>query len=229
MCFKHKGEDKIFQWGDVNGEWNTRELNDDTKLLFSHLNYFPDTFGKPITISSDQITMDMYDALKKGHTPAHFDLDEYIRVTDAFIKKWPVYVPGLSSAQLQESYTDGAKIGHIQKKFPAWIAAIWCSTIQFKTLPDFKHIIAAANVCRLKLDYRKDFFDNSLGKSEYVGKTSYGGRPECGTAALCSGWGDGLAFDLAAMAALCNVITDELGKFKKLLPEESKSTPRLDG
>jgi tetratricopeptide (TPR) repeat protein len=91
--YNEDGKDKIFQWGDVNGEWHLTELEGDTKQLFANLDFPNTSSNKPITMTSDQITKDMYDALKKGHTVAHFDLDEYVRVTTVFVNKYPVNVP----------------------------------------------------------------------------------------------------------------------------------------
>ena len=239
-----EGEDRIFQWGDVNGEWMLTELDSATQAFFTHLN-FPDTSGKkPITTTRDQITKDMYDALQKGHTPARFDLNEYIRDADAFIKKYPGNI-GVTQAQWDKRDTDSYKLGLAQKKMPAWLAAIWCSTIPFHPLPEFKHLIARPDVCRLKLYYGEDFFDTRLGKyfSIYKGSLSapvsrvspaYPTPAEVLTVpprffASHTRGAVALIADLAAMAALCKVITDEFRKSKQLLPEESKSTPGLSG
>jgi hypothetical protein len=225
--YSEQGEDKIFQWGDVNGEWQLTELDSDAKKLFAHLN-FPDTSNKlSITSSRDQITTGMYDALKKGHTLTHFDLDEYVRVTDAFLKKYPANVP-VPQAQWDACDTDSYKIGHAQKKFPAWLAAIWCSAIPFHPLSDVKRLIAAPDVCRLKLYYGEDFFDGRLGRDFSIHSFARAGtRVAARWRVLRSGIAavGGGEIDLVAMATLCKVITEELGKSKQLLSEESKSTP----
>jgi len=220
--YSEEGEDKIFQWGDVNGEWQLTELDGDTKKLFAHLN-FPDTSSKqPTTTPSNQITTGMYDAFKKGHTPAHFDLDEFVRVAHAFHKKYP-FDASVPEAKRNECNTDGWKIGHAQKKFPAWLAAVWCSTtIRFRRLPDAKHLIATPDVCRLQLFHQADFFSPHLGKNFSIYK---GARGEC-VMQFAQSYGV-FSYDDRTMAALSKVITDELGKFKQLLPEGSTSTPGL--
>ncbi len=229
--YNEPGEAKIFQWGDVNGEWQLSELEGDTKELFAHLD-FPDTSSKmPVTMKSDQITIAMYDALKKGHTVAHFDLDEYVRVTTGFVNKYPAGV-GIPRAQFDECDRDSYKIGRAEKKFPAWLAAVWCAEIPFFPVPDFNLLIKRPDVYRSKLLFYgrdiKDFFDDKLGRDCSIYKSvmprALSGR---GWTLLISPR-MAPAVDLVAMAALSKVITTERDKsMQLLLLREAKSTPGL--
>jgi tetratricopeptide (TPR) repeat protein len=228
--YSEQGEDKIFQWGDVNGEWRLRELDSDAKKLFIHLN-FPDISSKPpLTTPSDLITPDMYNILKKGHTPAHFDLCEYIDAVIDFLKKWPLTVE-VPRAQTNECKIDSFKIGHTQMKFPAWLAAVWCSVISIPLLPDGKPLIDEPHVCRLTLTFGGNFFDGLLGENYSI----YRGRNGCHTMTGLSEWPamstgrHQLNDDAWAMSSLLKLIKDEHGKFKLLLSEESKPTPGLTG
>jgi tetratricopeptide (TPR) repeat protein len=222
--YNEQGEDEIFQWGDVNGEWKLTELDSVAKKMFAHLN-FPDTSSKKsITVTSNQITAGMYDALKKGHTITHFDLDEYVRVTGAFLKKYPtnVLVP---EVLWRECNTDSYKIGAAQKKMPAWLAGAWCSNLPFDPLPDVRRYTALPMAYDLKLLNGEDFFDNRLGKrlSIYKGRLTSGVLIHaCRHDYRVMAW-----HDLEAMEALSKVITEKLSKFMQLLPEEPKSTPRF--
>jgi hypothetical protein len=226
--FNGQGEDKIFQWGNMNGKWELTELDNNTAELFVNLN-FPDTSIKqPITMISNQITSEMYDALKKGHTVAHFDLGEYVRVTDAFIKKYPAN-NAVPEALYDECERDSYKIGMARNKMPAWIAAVWCCNTSFDPLPNIRHLIWLPDVYGLKLHDGSDFFKDKLsGVTTMIkGQGLLHGRATIGPGGNVMLLSLTLAIDLAVMADLYKVITEQREKSKKLLFGESKLTPGL--
>ncbi|MDR3491053.1 MAG: hypothetical protein P4M12_03280 [Gammaproteobacteria bacterium] len=221
---------KIFQWGDVNGHWQFTELNDEAKKIFYDLPFPNNNTAKSFMVNSDQITFEMYEALKKGHTVAHFDLGEYLRVADYLIKKYPVngadpQIPG------DERDADWYAIGRTQKKMPAWLAAIWCSTIPFDPVPDFRSLINLSEVCYLKLNQGKgdSFYNKELGTQFSIGKFY---MSENKWAAIPHAqWAQELitscSVDAIAMSTLSKVMTEERDEFNHLLPPEPGSAPGL--
>jgi hypothetical protein len=225
-------EDKIFQWGNLNGEWQLTELVEDNKEAFLHLN-FPHNSNASITLATDQITREMYDILKKAHTVAHFDLGEYLSAATYVSNKYPINQP-IPDDQHAEFNIDSHKIGKAQKKFPAWLAGLWCLACPFAPIPDFKKLIKNPNTYYLKLSdlsvanlrqehlQEVDFFRDNLGKDHslykgngaLIAKGTLISRDMHGT--ILPNERD-LLLDMDAMRNLDVVMSDELNKFKRLL------------
>ncbi|MDR3492565.1 MAG: hypothetical protein P4M12_11110 [Gammaproteobacteria bacterium] len=224
--YNKDGEDKIFQWGDVNGEWRLTELDDDAKKYFNNLHFPDDSRDQPILMESNSITSNMYDALKKGHTAAHFDLNEFVRATDAFIRKYPPNV-AVPQALWEQFHADWHEIGKTQKKMPAWIAAIWCSEISFSSVPDLKAVIASPEVFRLKLYYGNNFYKKGLGSEWSILKLSNGQTGPCFS--MLNNLNHPVPFlngdSGSAMAALSKLIIKQREVFKQCLPAEPDKSP----
>jgi hypothetical protein len=229
---KEAGSDKLFLWGNLNGEWSMTELEEDAIRVFSNVFLSDVCPDKHTTLASDEISFEMYEVLKKGHTVARFDLNEYIKVTTEFAIKWPID-GHMHKDQYGKCDNDSFKIGKTQRKFPAWLAGIWCSDTSFKQPIDFENLIRQPEACYLKLYQGLHFFDKELGYEFSVVKNAwkflaakgyYPSQAARGSAAVGANyWG---FVDVNAMICLNKLIVEKLNKFVLLVEMEAQSTQR---
>jgi hypothetical protein len=212
--FRSKTQFTLYLWGSLNGEWQLNELNFEDQALFpGHI--FPSVFNSTIVTCSLELTLEMQAVLKKHHSPIHFDIQEYLRATKSFIQKFPA-MQVVQHAQWSACETESKKIGKTQKKFPTWLALLWCSDATFDAMFAVNKVIL--HLIHLDLEYSGEpFYGKDLGElySIYKGKNRAQGRIYTQTFMNGAAARRLAPLDLAAMTAVSAVTPINSEEFKR--------------
>lgn len=104
----------------------------------------------------------------------------------------------------------------------AWLGQVWCCETPFSPIPNFIVAILSTQKKDLTLGWGGNFFD-SFYLGDFVFKAAWRAAVAASRVRTPGLPLTGLTFDLAATAALCQVMTEKLGKFKKLVPADPTS------
>ena len=227
-----KQENTFYLWGNVNGAWQYTKLADNLADLLATLP-FPTRGSTDFTLlNSEQISREIFTALKPAHTIAHFNLEEYIHSTQSFIEKYPADA-AVPQTEWVNRESVSYQIGKAQQKFPAWLAAIWCMKIPFSPAPDFTALIHDPLGYRLTLTNNNHFFTANLGVTYSIFKDKQGlavqgvpaGKNYAGSFAVQAN--HAVADDLAAMVALDKMMTNKLTDLMQQIPNDSELAQRI--
>jgi hypothetical protein len=207
---------KISFWGSVNGKW---KLNDFTKTemkFFEKFPFFPESDVESMPIKSQNITPECYERLKKYHTVSHYDFTEYLHSLQTYVSNYNTWANQNNHQQCDDYWS--IEVRDPQLRAPCIVGNEYCSKVSFTPVPRF----ADAKLERtLKLYLGGDFFDFvpdddfAILKSDLA--VPYVGRRGC--------WRP--RSDLAAMAALCQVINEKLVELKQHLGAAPMPASRL--